>query len=131
MNRSSIQNSFDSLCIIPKKDRPLHKEIRMLITFSHHHFSEQLKKIQKRVLELDHFQIWVHCTKLRIMRPNAMNKYGAVLDDFGLEIMLGRFMSGFIRPIYLEFSILNLVVSHRGFVVEYGMNRDVELGRII
>jgi len=28
-----------------------------------------------------------------------MNKYGAVLDDFGLETMLDRLMEGFIRPL--------------------------------
>jgi hypothetical protein len=28
-----------------------------------------------------------------------MNKYGAVLDDFGLETMLDKLMDGFIRPI--------------------------------
>ena len=33
------------------------------------------------------------------MRPNTMNKYGAVLDDFGLETMLGKLMEDFIRPI--------------------------------
>jgi len=27
-----------------------------------------------------------------------MNQYGAVLDDFGLEAMLDRLMSDFIRP---------------------------------
>lgn len=33
------------------------------------------------------------------MRPNTMNKFGAVLDDFGLETMLDKLMEGFIRPI--------------------------------
>lgn len=33
------------------------------------------------------------------MRPNTMNKYGAVLDDFGLETMLEKLMDDFIRPI--------------------------------
>lgn len=33
------------------------------------------------------------------MRPNTMNKYGAVLDDFGLETMLDKLMDDFIRPI--------------------------------
>lgn len=32
------------------------------------------------------------------MRPNTMNKYGAVLDDFGLEVMLNQFMEQFIAP---------------------------------
>lgn len=33
------------------------------------------------------------------MRPNTMNKYGAVLDDFGLEAMLDKLVEGFIRPV--------------------------------
>lgn len=33
------------------------------------------------------------------MRPNTMNKYGAVLDDFGLETMLDKLMESFIRPL--------------------------------
>lgn len=33
------------------------------------------------------------------MRPNTMNKYGAVLDDFGMETMLEKLMEDFIRPI--------------------------------
>jgi hypothetical protein len=37
--------------------------------------------------------------KFKIMRPNTMNKYGAVLDDFGFEAMLSQFMEQFIAPI--------------------------------
>lgn len=33
------------------------------------------------------------------MRPNTMNRYGAVLDDFGFETMLEKLMAEFIRPI--------------------------------
>lgn len=32
------------------------------------------------------------------MRPNTMNNYGAVLDDFGMEAMLEKLMDDFIRP---------------------------------
>ncbi|KAA8532628.1 hypothetical protein F0562_032556 [Nyssa sinensis] len=81
--------------------------------------------------EVENFEKWVHETKFRIMRPNTMNKYGAVLDDFGLETMLDKLMEDFIRPISRVFfpqvggSTLD---SHHGFVVEYGMDRDVDLG---
>ncbi|CAJ2630630.1 unnamed protein product [Trifolium pratense] len=57
------------------------------------HFCEML------VSEVDHFERWVHETKFRIMRPNTMNQYGAVLDDFGLENMLDKLMNDFIRPL--------------------------------
>ncbi|XP_015876721.2 2-oxoglutarate and iron-dependent oxygenase domain-containing protein CP2 [Ziziphus jujuba] len=81
--------------------------------------------------EVENFERWVHETKFRIMRPNTMNKYGAVLDDFGLETMLEKLLDDFIRPISRVFfpevggSTLD---SHHGFVVEYGIDRDVELG---
>ncbi|CAJ1977462.1 unnamed protein product [Sphenostylis stenocarpa] len=86
---------------------------------------------KKLMSEVDSFERWVRGTKLRIMRPNAMNKHGVVLDDFGLEIMLDRFLSDFIHPMsrvfYREFGGSS-VDSHHGFVVEYGINKDVELG---
>lgn len=81
--------------------------------------------------EVENFEKWVHDTKFRIMRPNTMNKYGAVLDDFGLETMLDKLMDDFIRPLSRVFypevggSTLD---SHHGFVVEYGLDRDVDLG---
>ncbi|KAJ4709844.1 2-oxoglutarate (2OG) and Fe(II)-dependent oxygenase superfamily protein [Melia azedarach] len=81
--------------------------------------------------EVENFERWVHDTKFRIMRPNTMNKFGAVLDDFGLETMLDKLMNDFICPISKVFfsevggSTLD---SHHGFVVEYGTDRDVELG---
>ncbi|KAJ8769084.1 hypothetical protein K2173_000202 [Erythroxylum novogranatense] len=81
--------------------------------------------------EVEHFERWVRRTNWRIMRPNTMNKYGVVLDDFGLETMLGQFMDHYIRPMSGVFfpevggSTLD---SHHGFVVEYGANKDAELG---
>ncbi|KAJ7943082.1 2-oxoglutarate (2OG) and Fe(II)-dependent oxygenase superfamily protein [Quillaja saponaria] len=83
------------------------------------------------ISEVENFEIWVHETKFRIMRPNTMNKFGAVLDDFGLETMLDQLMNGFISPISRVFfpevggSTLD---SHHGFIVEYGTDRDVDLG---
>ncbi|EEF36094.1 oxidoreductase, putative [Ricinus communis] len=81
--------------------------------------------------EVENFERWVHETKFRIMRPNTMNNYGAVLDDFGLETMLDKLMDEYIRPMSKLFfpevggSTLD---SHHGFIVEYGVDRDVELG---
>lgn len=81
--------------------------------------------------EVENFEKWVHETKFRIMRPNTMNKYGAVLDDFGLEGTLGKLMEEFVRHISKIFfaDVGGFALdSHHGFVVEYGMDRDVELG---
>ncbi|XP_074590082.1 2-oxoglutarate and iron-dependent oxygenase domain-containing protein CP2-like isoform X1 [Curcuma longa] len=81
--------------------------------------------------EVDNFEKWVNTIKFKIMRPNTMNKYGAVLDDFGLEAMLNKLMEEYISPIARVFfpevggSTLD---SHHGFVVEYGKDKDVELG---
>ncbi|CAN8258923.1 unnamed protein product [Cochlearia groenlandica] len=81
--------------------------------------------------EINNFERWVDDTPFRIMRPNTMNKYGAVLDDFGLDAMLDKIMENYIRPISKVF--FNDVGgasldSHHGFVVEYGEDRDVDLG---
>ncbi|KAH9763718.1 2-oxoglutarate and iron-dependent oxygenase domain-containing protein CP2 [Citrus sinensis] len=65
------------------------------------------------------------------MRPNTMNKYGAVLDDFGLETMLDKLMETYIRPLSKVFFAEvggSTLDSHHGFVVEYGKDRDVDLG---
>ncbi|GLU12958.1 hypothetical protein SLE2022_296110 [Rubroshorea leprosula] len=83
------------------------------------------------VSEVGNFGKWVNEAKVRIMRPNTMNRHGAVLDDFGLETMLDKLMEGFIRPIskvlFPEVGGSTLD-SHHGFVVEYGEDRDVDLG---
>ncbi|XP_047158154.1 2-oxoglutarate and iron-dependent oxygenase domain-containing protein CP2-like [Vigna umbellata] len=89
---------------------------------------------KKLMSEVDSFERWVRGTKLRIMRPSTMNKHGVVLEDFGLETMLDRFMSDIIHPIsrvfYSEFGGSSLD-SHHGFVVEYGISKDLELGRFL
>eukprot|EP01018_Ginkgo_biloba_P029452 Gb_08149 [translate_table: standard] len=81
--------------------------------------------------EVENFEKWVNAKNFKIMRPNTMNKYGAVLDDFGLETMLDRLMIEFIGPLA---SVLfpnlggSTLESHHGFVVEYSKDRDLELG---
>ncbi|CAL1352424.1 unnamed protein product [Linum trigynum] len=83
------------------------------------------------ISEVENIERWVHDTKFKIMRPNTMNKYGAVLDDFGLEPMLNKLMDVYLRPMakvfFPEISRLALD-SHHGFIVEYGADKDVELG---
>ncbi|KAF0921042.1 hypothetical protein E2562_038242 [Oryza meyeriana var. granulata] len=81
--------------------------------------------------EVENFEKWVHTMKFKIMRPNTMNKYGAVLDDFGLEFMLNQFMEQFIAPMSTVFYPEvggGTLDTHHAFVVEYGKDRDVELG---
>lgn len=81
--------------------------------------------------EVRNFEKWVCDIEFKIMRPNTMNKYGAVLDDFGLEPMLHKLMEDFVRPLSkVFFSEVGgaTLDSHHGFVVEYGIDRDVDLG---
>ncbi|KAI4373261.1 hypothetical protein MLD38_011403 [Melastoma candidum] len=81
--------------------------------------------------KVENSERWVHDANFRIMRQNTVNRYGAVLDDFGKEGILSKMMDDFVRPIakvlfpHVGVSTLD---SHHGFIVEYGMYRDVELG---
>nr|KYP61476.1 putative PKHD-type hydroxylase At1g22950 family [Cajanus cajan] len=89
------------------------------------HFCELL------ISEVENFEKWVNQTNFQVIRPNTMNKYGAVLDDFGLQTMLNKLMESFICPLskvfYSEIGGSTLD-SHHGFVVEYGKNKDTDLG---
>lgn len=81
--------------------------------------------------EVHHFEQWAAEAKVKIMRPNTMNNYGAVLDDIGMEGMLADFMAKFICPM-TSMLFANVggatLDTHHGFVVEYSLDRDVELG---
>jgi len=95
-------------------------------------------------MQIDNFERWVGETKFRIMRPNTMNKYGAVLDDFGLDTMLDKLMEGVIRPIskgniflnplhsllleslFNMFTVLKLKSYFESFVLQYSSVMWVE-----
>ncbi|KAL2324153.1 hypothetical protein Fmac_023211 [Flemingia macrophylla] len=85
---------------------------------------------QKLISEVIHYEKWILETKRKILRPSLMNKYGVVLDDFGLTPILDTFVTDFIRPIagvfYTEFGGSSLD-SHHGFVVEYGNSKAVKV----
>ncbi|KAG0491015.1 hypothetical protein HPP92_007878 [Vanilla planifolia] len=80
--------------------------------------------------EVENFEKWVNAVKFKTMRPNTMNKFGAVLDDFGLEAMLNKLMEEFICPfsrvLFPEVGGSTLD-SHHGFIVEYGKDKDIKL----
>ncbi|KAL3682755.1 hypothetical protein R1sor_000777 [Riccia sorocarpa] len=72
--------------------------------------------------EVQHFENWALEAKVKIMRPNTMNNYGAVLDDIGMEGMLNELMISFINPmatVLLENVGGSTLDSHHGFVVEH------------
>ncbi|KAL1553620.1 2-oxoglutarate and iron-dependent oxygenase domain-containing protein cp2 [Salvia divinorum] len=75
--------------------------------------------------EVENFEKWVHETKFKIMRPSTMNKYGVVLDDFGMKTILEKLMES--KVFFPEVGGSNLD-SHHGFVLEYGIDRDADLG---
>lgn len=85
----------------------------------------------KMLDEVEYFERWAAESRIKIMRPNTMNKYGAVLDDIGMETMLDQLMVKFISPmaslLFMEVGGSSLD-THHGFVVEYSMDRDLELG---
>ncbi|XP_074373639.1 2-oxoglutarate and iron-dependent oxygenase domain-containing protein CP2-like [Apium graveolens] len=77
--------------------------------------------------EVKNVENWIRETRTRIMRPNTLSAHGSVLDDFGMETMLGKLMEDFILPLSRVFfhkvggATLD---SHHGYIVEYGTNRD-------
>jgi hypothetical protein len=81
--------------------------------------------------EVEHFEKWAQDAKVKVMRPNTMNNYGAVLDDIGMENMLNELMTRYLNPMA---AVLfpnvggSSLDSHHGFVVEYAMDRDLDLG---
>ncbi|CAI9259276.1 unnamed protein product [Lactuca saligna] len=85
----------------------------------------------KMLAEVENYEKWIMETKSATIRPNTMNKFGVVLDDFGMEPMLEKLIEDFIRDISKIFFIDvggYALDSHHGFVVEYGVDRDLELG---
>ncbi|KAM7280228.1 hypothetical protein ACFE04_007362 [Oxalis oulophora] len=83
------------------------------------------------ISEIQNLKQWVEENNVQILRPNTVNEFGIVLDDFGLESMLKTLLDGCISPIatvfYLEVGGATLD-SHHGFAVEYGEGNDSELG---
>ncbi|KAI3811955.1 hypothetical protein L1987_16653 [Smallanthus sonchifolius] len=83
------------------------------------------------VAEVEKFEKWIRKTNFTIMRPNTMNKFGVALGDFGMDSMLEKLMEDFIRHISeIFFADVGgyALDSHHGFVIQYGFNRDIELG---
>ncbi|CAL9218150.1 unnamed protein product [Arabidopsis halleri] len=102
---------------------------------------------EKLLVEVENFRKWAHDeTNFTIRRPDNTSKYGVVLDDFGLDIMLKQLMEEFIFPICKGKDIFLLkcfrktfVVffpevcgtmfdSHYGFLTENGEDRDADVG---
>lgn len=47
--------------------------------------------------QVEHFERWAQDARVKVMRPNTMNNYGAVLDDIGMEGMLNHLMLRYLK----------------------------------
>ncbi|ANM70144.1 Prolyl 4-hydroxylase alpha subunit [Arabidopsis thaliana x Arabidopsis arenosa] len=86
---------------------------------------------QKLLVEVENMRKWLHEAKLMIRKPNNKSKYGVVLDDFGMDIMLKPLVEDFIFPICKVFFPQvcgTMFDTQHGFVIENCEDRDAELG---
>ena len=86
----------------------------------------------RRLLEeLDHIEEWALKTGCTIPRPNSMNEYGVVLDDFGwttfFERALDEVINPLVSPLFPEV-IDGRLRAHHAFIVHYAQDRDIDLG---
>ncbi|CAE5959692.1 unnamed protein product [Arabidopsis arenosa] len=82
----------------------------------------QPKFYEMMLSKVDKFGEWVNVAKIQITKPNTMRKYGTLLDNFGLDSMLENIMEVFPEVCGSKSD------SQNGFVVEYGTDRDIDLG---
>lgn len=81
------------------------------------------------VEEVQHAEKWSQARGLAVHRPNSMNNYGVILDDFGLsealQTLTVQYANAFSELLFphVEASL----DSHHGFVVEYEIGKDVKL----
>jgi len=85
---------------------------------------------EKLLAEIENFEKWCIEHHLKVSRPNSMNNYGAILDDFGFSDILQEWVNTFITPfvthLYPHLAEFELE-DHHGFVVEYKMGKDEKL----
>jgi len=79
--------------------------------------------------EVANFENWCYLNKLKVKRPNSMNNYGAILDDFGFDQTLDDLMRIYVNPFskLLYAHIGDTLDDHHGFIVEYKIGKDIRL----
>lgn len=78
--------------------------------------------------EMEHFFAFCESRKLAIFRPNSMNNYGAILDDFGFRAVLDELMKGYVQKLSTVFyPRIPRLDAHHGFIVSYEEQKDVSL----
>ncbi|CAF3245360.1 unnamed protein product [Rotaria socialis] len=84
---------------------------------------------QTLINEIAYFEQWCADNGLELYRPNSMNKYGVILDHFGFGKCLNDIINNIVEPLTrLVFThVIPPLDSHRGFIVEYAMDKDRKL----
>jgi len=86
------------------------------------------KTCKELIEEVEYFENWCKQWNLAPQRPNSMNNYGAMLDDFGFSTVLDELIATIINPLSkILYPYLLHLDSHHGFIVEYQMGKDVKL----
>jgi len=79
--------------------------------------------------ELKNFDKFGDDQGLELQRPNSMNNYGAILDDFGFSDCMNGLLRKLMNPLSKIFypHIGDTLDGHHGFIVSYEMGKDRKL----
>ena len=110
--------------------------VRMLLSeesgglFSLTLFTEEYCTLLLR--ECEHFEAWCDANRVEVKRPNTMNNYGAILDDFGMAGVMDAVMTQYVAPLSRVCGFADVMggerlTTHHAFVVAYAMGKDLDL----
>jgi hypothetical protein len=79
--------------------------------------------------EIDNFESWCKTHDENVHRPNSMNNYGAILDDFGFEFCLEQLVSQVMNVLSaIVYPHIGATLDHHhGFMVAYEIGKDENL----
>jgi hypothetical protein len=79
--------------------------------------------------EIKNFEAWCDKNKEAVHRPNSMNNYGAILDDFGFEPVLEQLIAQYMNVLSATvYPYIGATLDHHhGFTVAYEMGKDEDL----
>lgn len=79
--------------------------------------------------EIAHFEKWCEMKGEKVNRPNSMNAYGAIFDDFGFEPVLEQFVAQIMNVFSaIAFPHIGATLDHHhGFEVAYEIGKDEDL----
>lgn len=123
---------------------PAEKDVRKATKEQEDHIREMLKEVSpgiyvfdflpaefcnKILEEIAHFEEWCETAGERVHRPNSMNAYGAIFDDFGFESVLEQFVAQVMNVLSaVAFPHIGATLDHHhGFEVAYQIGKDEDL----